>query len=65
LVGGIGERPIGRHAGEGPTAGHGIAGIDGEVEQDLVDLARVELDGMQGRRQLELEPLIVGEPAGG
>src|SRR5207249_11048989 len=37
--------------GELPTIGHGVAGIDGQIHDDLLDLARVGVHAPQPRRR--------------
>ena len=62
--GGVGlvDLGVGGLDGQGPAAGHGVAGVDGEVDQDLLDLAGVGGDGGQVAGQVggELDVLAEG-----
>jgi hypothetical protein len=45
---------VGRFDDELASLGHGVAGVDGQVEQHLLQLAGVGLDGAQGRAQFDV-----------
>ena len=42
------ERDVGGFDSEFATLRHGVAGVDGEVHDDLIDLAGIGVDGAEG-----------------
>ena len=48
---------------EPAAAGHGVAGIDGQIEQDLLDHAQVGLDGGKAGGEIHLQGDVLAQDA--
>ena len=48
---------------QGPSVGHRVLCIDGEIQDDLLDLARIGVDASQRIRERESEVDVLGDQA--
>ncbi len=61
----LGLRDLGLPGGErqGAAGGHGVAGVDDQVEDHLLELAEVHVDRAIGRGELEVQPAVLADEA--
>ena len=58
------EIRVGRFHEDAPTTRHGIAGVDRQVHEDLVDLARIRQHGTGARIQVRDDFDVVADQPG-